>query len=194
MAAEAPKELLSEEDKKQQQDLEASLTKLEQQKTDEWESKVKKQETFAHKTTVDVQQFEVEENIDNMIQETEQSIHEAEELEESKAAVAATPKELLTDQDKEQHNELDASLRKTGELKTTEFDDKLKKQETMVKTEAKVENFELADDLADYDVPVVDEEEKEAPAEAVQFDEPKELLTPEDREKHDELDASLKET
>lgn len=127
-----------------------------------------------------------------MIQETEQSIHEAEELEESKRALAATPRELLTQEEKAMHVELDASLKKTGELKTTEFEDSLKKQATFTKKEATVENFEIADDLADYDLPVVDEEEKEVQEEEVKqeeapaetFDEPRELLSAEDVEKH----------
>ena len=58
--------------------MESDLAMMDQKKTDEWEDKIKKQETFAHKTTVDLQKFSVDENIDEMVKETEQSVHEAE--------------------------------------------------------------------------------------------------------------------
>ena len=55
---------------------------------------------------------------------------------------------------------MEASLRKTGELNTSGFKDKLEKQQTMTKPEAKVENFDIADDIKDFEVPVVAEADK----------------------------------
>lgn len=59
--------LLNEADLESHKQLEASLTLFEKKETNDWQDKIKKQETFAHKTTVDVANFEVEENIDEMV-------------------------------------------------------------------------------------------------------------------------------